>query len=295
MKHTGRALAIGAIVFFAGLGSAQAITLASATASLSNVQITLIDLEPHDGIAPSVSFSQGALAGAAGPISYDLSPTGIVLTSTQSSADLLPLLSSGDVTASGWVNYTPTSEPDAPTFSMPTFFLSANTKMVITGTASATRTVASSGEVSALSAQLDATRFDVSQVDVTAGAHAQLLLLLASAEEFASGEYAPSDLATIDDRYLDRLADTDAVGGAAGVDSRSFTLSFSNTGAASTNGIMYFGMGVSASAVMAVAPPPVVTEPEVPAIPEPATCLPMGLGLVGIAVAPAHHQSNHVQ
>lgn len=322
MKFAIHPLTLGTLVLVAALGSAHATTLATANASLSNIKITLVDLDPNDGIAPSVTFGSGFLglygdqiasasayvgsspgtlfgataSGAQNGLSYNLSPSSINIGASVDSSDIsqaAPLDYSDYYYAGAGKSLDFASAPAVDFNSgdhnynrISKFTLSANTGLLITGTASASVTAVSNGDVkTAVAGSFDPTVVDLSGMNAAAYASSSISFILASpsilTEDSHMWDVPNSSISTVNravDSYIgneDEAVDFQ--------DSSSFVLTFANGSAESAEGVLALIMqaGTSASAYA-----PALYPTEVPTtIPEPSTYLLMGLGLAGIGLA----------
>ncbi len=317
------ALSVGVLALVASLNSAQAVTLGSATASLTNLKVTLVDLDPSDGIAPSATFGPGLLAtffqqnavfadginqetgglfnptaasGSDGKVSYELSATGITLSSVSDSADLPPADTRAvrSVSLSSGVIYRNIGDPD-PEASFPEmgrFTLGANTGMVISGSADVSAAGPTSADVQAadIPALFNDSQVDMSKLLLSFSTSAVVDLFISSALN-ADGDYE-GDLPNGTTGSFRRAASVNGVDSPEDSGSGSFALTLTNASAESLEAVVSFGMTASTRVFASASR---VTVPEVPAIPEPSTYLLMGLGLAGIGFARSRQQSKGVK
>jgi PEP-CTERM motif-containing protein len=311
-------LSSAVLALVAAMGSAHAVTLADSTASLTNLKFTLVDLDPSDGIAPSVTFGSGVLStyfqqGAAEPLSMDQAlgglfsgtasgslgnnsyqialPSEITLRSRVDSADLLlgesyPEQSQYVGSAYAYNAYTAERDPFNEGALASRFTLSANTALFITGQASARSKVATSADLegAALASLFDPALADVEGLVSGFDSYAGVTMQLSSDP---GGVFPPGEPYGRTSRFM-RTSGAVGVDSPEGFDSGAFALSFANGEAESADGFLSLDVSATASAWAAA---PALSTFKVAAIPEPSTYLLMGLGLVGIGLARSRHQA----
>lgn len=281
--------------------------LARASASLTNLQIQVIDLTPDDGIAASVTFSPGVLvsdhfeAGAeasdisrttfdlnalsstawAGTVStgtYSFSSSALSLTSEVKASELHAAMSNiyspgNHVSGLSKSLYFDVVGPEVSLYYTP-FFMGANTAVIISGNAVTTSSSASvpSGELASL---FDPAVSDISQlaVETSASGYVQLSLDAQDGRPRADTGY-PNSVQVLS--YSEQ-----GVEGTDGpwVQSSPFFLSLENASSETTTDAFVLALRVDVLAGV-IAP-----DLSTPAIPEPSTYALMGLGLAGIGLA----------
>ncbi|MBA4110986.1 MAG: hypothetical protein C0487_15485 [Leptothrix sp. (in: Bacteria)] len=280
--------------------------LASASASLTNLQIQVIDLTPDDGIAASVTFSLGVLvsdhfeAGAeasdisrttfdlnalsstgwTGTVStgtYSFSSSALSLTSEAKASELHAAMSNiyspgNHVTGFSKSLYFDVVAPEVSLYYTP-FFMGANTAVIISGNAVTTSSSAAvpSGELASL---FDPAVSDISQLAVETSASGYVQLSLDGQGRPRADTGYPNSVQVLS--YSEQ-----GVEGTDGpwVQSSPFFLSLENASSETTTDAFVLSLRVDVSAGV-IAP-----DLSTPAIPEPSTYALMGLGLAGIGLA----------
>ncbi len=310
-------LSSAVLALVAAMGSAHAVTLADSTASLTNLKFTLVDLDPSDGIAPSVTFGSGGLStyfqqGAAEPLSMDQAlgglfsgtasgslgnnsyqialPSEITLRSRVDSADLLlgesyPGQSEYLGSAYAANEYYAENDPFNEGAVASSFTLSANTALFITGQASARSKVATSADLegAALASLFDPALADVGGLVSGFESYARVAMQLSS-----TPDYFESPEPNARTSRFERTSGASGVDSPEGFDSGAFALSFANGEAESADAYLNLNVSTYASGWAAAL---ALSTFKVAAIPEPSTYLLMGLGLVGIGLARSRHQA----
>lgn len=287
--------------------SAQAsdTVLASASAALSNLQITVIDLDPNDGLAASVTFSPAALltyyqqGGEINPVesqmlvdlnalssnpltgtlavgTYSFASAGIGLASSVNSSELLP----GRQDPGNWANQTSgfrkemafgtIIDVDSPFLHAITpLVLGANTAVVISGDAMVSTSTAAKPPSDVVSL------FDPAQVDLSKlGLYSSAMSTLDISLTEPGGGWSPESSVSVISRsesgvsYDDDWAVTP------------FSVTIGNSSLETHDQDFSLTLTTSAAAYVSAR-----LLPTTPAIPEPSTYALMGLGLVGIALA----------
>lgn len=279
--------------------------LASASASLTNLQIQVIDLTPDDGIAASVTFSPGVLVSDLydfetevsniGSTTYDLNAlsstawTGTVSTGTYSfSSSALSLVTEvkaselrtalpnlyspgNHVTGALKSLHLETVAPEVDLYYTP-FIMGANTAVIISGNAVTTSSSASAPS-SELAALFDPAVSDVSQMMVETHASGYVQMSL-----YARDGRPRADTGYLNDLQVLSTSDQGVEGtNDQWLKNSPFFLSLENASSEAKVDEFKLAMWVDVMAGVAA--------PDLPSIPEPSTYALMGLGLVGIGLA----------